>query len=111
MRTTTHEAANQGTTKITKFTKVERTKKRPLCALWTLWFVWFSVFVVAAAPPSKTRAFVEALASPHLEGRLAGSNGEKLASDYLAAVLDAIGAKPLPGQRGPLQPFQFTAGT
>ena len=51
------------------------------------------------AQASKTRAHVEALASPRLEGRLAGSNGERLASDYLVAELQKIGAKPLPGQQ------------
>src|SRR5262252_5879116 len=66
--------------------------------------------LVAAQAPSKTRATVEALASSRLEGRLAGSNGEKLASDYLAAELKKIGAKPLPGQSDFLEPFAFTAG-
>jgi hypothetical protein len=72
-----------------------------------------AVVLVAAldAQASKTRAHVEMLASPPLEGRLAGSNGERLASDYLAAELQKIGAKPLPGQRDVRQPFQFTAGT
>jgi hypothetical protein len=44
-----------------------------------------SVFVQAQA--SKTRTYVETLASPRLEGRLAGSNGERLASDFLVAEL------------------------
>jgi Peptidase family M28/PA domain/PDZ domain len=60
---------------------------------------------------SKTRAHVEALASQQLEGRLAGSNGERLASDYIVAQLQRIGAKPLPGQRDYRLPFEFTAGT
>ena len=60
---------------------------------------------------SKTRAHVEVLASPRLEGRLAGSTGEKLASDYLVGELKTIGAKPLPGQTDYLLPFEFTAGT
>ena len=34
---------------------------------------------------------------PRLEGRLAGSDGEQLASDYIVAELQRIGAKPLPG--------------
>lgn len=63
------------------------------------------------AQASKTRAHVETLASPRLEGRLAGSNGERLASDYLVAELKRIGAKPLPGQQDFLLPFEFTAGT
>ncbi len=81
--------------------------------------IFFSaVFAVSAvssglllAQASKTRAHVEALASPRLEGRLAGSNGEKLASDYLIAELKKVGAQPLPGQTDYLLPFEFTAGT
>jgi hypothetical protein len=63
------------------------------------------------AQASKTRAHVETLASPRLEGRLAGSNGEGLASDYLVAELQKIGARPLPGQQDFRLPFEFTAGT
>ena len=63
------------------------------------------------AQASKTRAHVETLASPRLEGRLAGSNGERLASDFLVAELQKIGAKPLPGQKDFRLPFEFTAGT
>jgi Zn-dependent M28 family amino/carboxypeptidase len=69
----------------------------------------FSVLI--SAQTSKTRAHVETLASPRLEGRLAGSNGEKLASDYLVAELKKIGAKPLPGRTDFTIPFEFTAGT
>jgi len=75
------------------------------------------IVVLAVALPgldaqaSKTRAHVEALASPRLEGRLAGTNGERLASDYLAGELQKIGAKPLPGQQDFRLPFEFTAGT
>src|SRR5438552_2781780 len=77
------------------------------------------VFVLAGAlvlpssaqqTPSKTRATVEALASERFEGRLAGSNGERLAGDYIAAQLKKIGAKPLPGHTDFLLPFEFTAG-
>ena len=67
--------------------------------------------VVSAQAPSKTRAYVETLASPRLEGRLAGSNGERLASEYIVSELKKIGAKPLPGQKDFLLPFEFTAGT
>jgi Zn-dependent M28 family amino/carboxypeptidase len=62
------------------------------------------------AQTSKTRAHVETLASPQLEGRLTGSNGERLASDYIVAELQKIGAKPLPGQADFRLPFEFTAG-
>jgi Peptidase family M28/PDZ domain/PA domain len=75
-----------------------------------------SALIVGAATlegqtASKTRAHVETLASPRLEGRLAGSNGEKLASEYIVAELQKIGAKPLPGRSDLLSPFEFTAGT
>src|SRR5262249_687853 len=50
-------------------------------------------------------------ASERLEGRLVGSNGERLASEYLVAQLRRIGAKPLPGAADFLVPFDFTAGT
>jgi len=61
--------------------------------------------------PSKTRAHVETLASPRLEGRLTGSAGERLASEYIVSELRTIGAKPLPGQSDYLLAFDFTAGT
>jgi hypothetical protein len=80
-------------------------------------FSWLFVVVVNAIvgadvhAQAKTRITVETLASPRLEGRLAGSNGERLASDFLVAELQKIGAKPLPGQKDFRLPFQFTAGT
>jgi Zn-dependent M28 family amino/carboxypeptidase len=70
-----------------------------------------AALVVQAQAPSKTRAHVEALASPRLEGRLTGSAGEQLASDYLVSELRKIGAKPLPGQTDYRVAFDFTAGT
>ncbi|MES1255172.1 MAG: M28 family peptidase [Acidobacteriota bacterium] len=65
----------------------------------------------AADTPSKTRAYVEMLASPRLEGRMTGSAGEQRSSAYLADELRKMGAKPLPGQADFLLPFEFTAGT
>jgi hypothetical protein len=65
----------------------------------------------STAPAAKTRAHVQALAAPALEGRLAGSNGEKLASDYIVTELKKVGARPLPGRSDFLTPFAFTAGT
>jgi hypothetical protein len=59
---------------------------------------------------SRTRAHVEHLASDALEGREAGSTGERLAADYLVAELSRIGAQPLPGRDDLLMPFDFTAG-
>jgi hypothetical protein len=64
-----------------------------------------------AAPASTIRAHVERLASERLEGRQAGSAGEQLAAEYIAAELTRIGAKPLPGRNDLLLPFEFTAGT
>jgi Peptidase family M28/PDZ domain/PA domain len=78
----------------------------------------FSVFVVAIATaalsaqaPTRTRTQVETLAADKFEGRLAGSEGERLAADYIAGELTRLGAKPLPGGSDFLQPFDFTAGT
>ena len=66
----------------------------------------------AQAPAtSKTRAHVEFLASDALEGREAGSPGERLAADYLAAQLSRMGARPLPGRTDMFMPFEFTAGS
>jgi len=63
------------------------------------------------ATSSKTRAHVQTLASEKLEGRMAGSAGERLAADYIAGELARIGAKPLPGQKDVFHTFDFTAGT
>src|SRR5262249_22690091 len=60
---------------------------------------------------SRNRDHVEALASDQLEGRLTGSNGERLAADYLVRQLERIGAKPLPGLADYRVPFEFTAGS
>jgi Zn-dependent M28 family amino/carboxypeptidase len=63
------------------------------------------------AVASRTRAHVEFLASDRLEGREAGSAGERLAGDYIAMQLARIGAKPLPGHASMLLAFEFTAGS
>ena len=44
-------------------------------------------------------------------GREAGSTGERLAGDYIAAQLARIGARPLPGRSDMFMPFEFTAGS
>jgi hypothetical protein len=64
-----------------------------------------------AQSPSHTRVHVETLASDKLQGRLAGSEGERLAADYIARELTRLGAKPFPGRSDFFQPFDFTAGT
>jgi Zn-dependent M28 family amino/carboxypeptidase len=93
-------------------------QKKPRRALRALSIFFFAISATSAVPSSslhaqtsKTRAYVETLASPRLEGRLAGSTGERLASDYIVSELQKIGAKPLPGQKSFLLPFEFTAGT
>ena len=60
---------------------------------------------------SPTRPHVTALAGERQEGRLTGSNGERLAADYLVSQLKRIGARPLPNQKDYRLPFEFTAGT
>lgn len=65
----------------------------------------------ATAASSRTKAHVEALASDALEGRLAGSDGERQAAAYLIKELTRIGARPLPGQADYRLPFEFTAGS
>jgi len=70
----------------------------------------FSACAADAVAPD-TRAYVRTLASEQFGGRLAGSNGEKLAADFLVSELQKIGAKPLPGQSDFREPFDFTAGT
>ena len=61
--------------------------------------------------PSATRAHVETLASERFAGREAGSDGERLAAEYLAAQLARLGARPLPGRSDMFVPFEFTAGS
>ena len=59
-------------------------------------FVAFVVPIAAqVATSSKTRAHVETLASEKFGGREAGSDGERLAADYIAAQLTRLGARPL----------------
>ena len=53
----------------------------------------------------------QTLASDKFEGRLTGSQGEKLAGGYLIAELKRMGAKPLPGMTDFRMPFTFTAGS
>src|SRR5258708_8078657 len=90
--------------------RTQRTQ-RPFFFAFSAFSAVLSLCVLDAQTPSPTRRIVETLASPRLEGRLAGTNGETLASDFLVAELQKIGAKPLPGQKDFRLPFEFTAGT
>jgi Peptidase family M28/PDZ domain len=84
----------------------------------TLTFV-AAALVVGTTPPiwsqapaaSRTRTYVETLASERFAGREAGSAGERLAGDFLAAQLARLGARPLPGRTSMFVPFDFTAGS
>jgi hypothetical protein len=60
--------------------------------------------------PSRTRAHVDAVASPELEGRLTGTKGADAAAAYIEGELRRIGARPLPGVSGFRVPFTFTSG-
>jgi hypothetical protein len=64
-----------------------------------------------APATSRTRTYVETLASERFAGREAGSAGERLAGDFLAAQLARLGARPLPGRTSMFVPFDFTAGS
>lgn len=55
-------------------------------------------------------AIVDYLASDKLEGRMSGSNGTRLAADYISARLQEIGLKPLGDNGTYLQQFEFTSG-
>jgi len=70
-----------------------------------------STLAAQTATQSPTRAHIAALAGERQEGRLTGSNGERLAAEYLVAQLKRIGALPLPNQKDYRLPFEFTAGT
>jgi Zn-dependent M28 family amino/carboxypeptidase len=75
-----------------------------------------AVLFLAAAMPvaaqtAATKAYVETLASEKFAGREAGSQGERLAADYIASQLTRMGATPLPGRSDLFVPFTFTAGS
>lgn len=50
------------------------------------------------------------LANDKLEGRRAGTNGEKLASDYIISQFAGAGIQPMGSGGGYLQPFQIAEG-
>ena len=70
--------------------------------------------LVFAAPTfgagTQVRADVNYLASDQTAGRMTGSEGERVAVQYLTKRLTELGASSLPGLEGYVQPFQFTAG-
>jgi Zn-dependent M28 family amino/carboxypeptidase len=64
-----------------------------------------------AAQQAPLRQHVETLAAEKLDGRLAGSPGERLAADYIVSQLQRIGAKTAPGLSDYRVPFEFTSGS
>ncbi len=73
------------------------------------------LFVLAAqgaraADPARLKTNISTLASERFGGRLTGTDGERLAREFIVAELKRIGAKPLPGQRDFTLPFEFVAG-
>ena len=62
-----------------------------------------------AIQPSDIRQHITYLASDALEGRLTGTRGEQLATQYVADVFGDLGLKPY-GEEAWFDPFDFTAG-
>src|ERR1051326_2174517 len=56
------------------------------------------VCVTTTADVGELRRFVTTLASERFGGRLTGTEGERLAREFLVTELKRIGARPLPGQ-------------
>ena len=64
----------------------------------------------AAITPADIRLHISYLASEALGGRLTGSDGERLATDYVARVFSALGLQPAGDDGTFFQTFPFTAG-
>jgi hypothetical protein len=73
--------------------------------------VLLAVTPAAWAAVDTLKKHVEFLASDELEGRMTGSEGERRAAEYLAGELEKMGAVPLPGAKGFVREFEFSAGT
>lgn len=69
----------------------------------------------AVAPPlaidaARVKRHVEVLASPQMDGRLTGTDGEMRAADYIASVMKALGLEPAGDNGTWLHAFPYTAG-
>ncbi len=60
--------------------------------------------------PADVVQHVEYLCQPKLNGRMTGTEGAKLATEYVANYFDALGLKPAGTKGNWYQPFEFTAG-
>jgi hypothetical protein len=66
--------------------------------------------ISAASSAAELRRTVEFLASEELAGRMTGSDGSRLAADYLAAQLQKAGLQPGGDSGTFFQEFEFSAG-
>ncbi|HVH18446.1 MAG TPA: M20/M25/M40 family metallo-hydrolase [Myxococcota bacterium] len=62
------------------------------------------------AAAARLRADVEALTAPAMQGRLTGTDGERLATEFVANEFAAMGLDWAGTDGGFFQPFEFTAG-
>ncbi len=69
-----------------------------------------AIDLAAAVTREDVRVHVNYLASDALEGRATGSQGARLAAEYIAAQLRGAGLKPYGADGDFFQPFDFTAG-
>lgn len=60
--------------------------------------------------PADAVRHVEYLCRPQLQGRLTGTKGEKLATNYVALYLETLGLEPAGDDGGWFQQFEFTSG-
>lgn len=60
--------------------------------------------------PADAVRHVEYLCRPQLQGRLTGTRGEKLATNYVALLFETLGLKPAGADEDWFQPFDFTSG-
>ncbi|MCA9051565.1 MAG: M28 family peptidase, partial [Planctomycetaceae bacterium] len=60
--------------------------------------------------PADAVRHVEYLCRPQLEGRLTGTKGEKLATNYVALYLETLGLEPAGDDGSWFQEFEFTSG-
>jgi len=60
--------------------------------------------------PADAVRHVEYLCRPQLQGRLTGTRGEKLATNYVALYLETLGLEPAGDDEGWFQKFEFTSG-
>ncbi len=65
----------------------------------------------ANAEDDALRRHVETLADAQMEGRHTGSEGERMAAEYLVQELEALGAAPPPGTDDFRQSFEFNAAS